>query len=671
FAPQKITLQELYQCVGMLYRSCLLVSDAEGQGIELKQRGDLQTSRQFFGTLTNILAVRFRGVDPDQFLTFLNRWFGWVFSRFTLVAVVLLWISAAALLFTQFETFTRKLPEFQDFFAAKNWVWLALTMGAAKVIHELGHGLACKKFGGQCHEMGVMFLVLTPCLYCNVSDSWTLPNKWHRATIAAAGMYVELVLAAMAVFVWWFSYPGIVNQLALNLIFVSSVSTILFNGNPLLRYDGYYILSDLIEIPNLRQKATTLLQRQMANWFMGIESRPDPFLPVRRKWFFIAYSVSAAMYRWVITFSIFWFLYSILEPYGAKVIGQFIALFAIWGLVGSPLLQAYKFFSVPGRFGTVNRGRFGLAMILVGLIVVGILSVPIPRYVRCPYIVEMAAAEKVYIEVPGQLKNVYTGLGSKIRKGQPILRLENSELDTQIIQLEEKLANTKSQCELLRRASHSIRENHEVIDDLSVSEAQLETVEADILQRQKDIEMLTITSPVDGVLIPPNWRKKQDHEVPDLAVWHGYPTEPRNVGCYLEQSTVVGEVVPDITKMEAVLVVDQSEIEFVKNGQSVLLFPDSLPGQTIKSSVDTIAVTKMKTLPQALSSRFGGDIVAIQNGAGDDKPQSATFQVGVPFSDELKVISAGSIGKAKINAGTQTIGQRIWRAIQATFRFDL
>ncbi len=278
FAPQKISLQELYQFVGMLYRSSLLVSESPNQGIELKKRGDKNRKLERRQSLTNVLAIRYKGFDPDRLLGFLLRYTGWFFSWPAFVCVLLLGLSAAGLLITQFETFQAKLPSFQDFFAAKNWIWLALVMAITKVLHEFGHGLACKKFGGQCHEMGVMLLVLTPCLYVNVSDSWLLPSKWKRAFIAAAGMYVELVLSSIAVFVWWFSHPGMVNQLALNVIFISSVSTILFNGNPLLRYDGYYILSDLLEIPNLRSKATTILQRSCGALLLGIEARPDPFL---------------------------------------------------------------------------------------------------------------------------------------------------------------------------------------------------------------------------------------------------------------------------------------------------------------------------------------------------------------------------------------------------------
>ena len=225
-------------------------------------------------------------------------------------------------------------------------------------MHEFGHGLCCKHFGGECHEMGIMVLVLTPCLYCNVSDSWMLPNKWHRAAIGAAGIYVELVLASICTFLWWFSEPGLLHNLCLNVVFISSVSTVIFNGNPLLRYDGYYILADLVEIPNLRQKATTILSRKLSEWCLGMEPPEDPFLPQRNQVFFALYSVAAAAYRWVITFSICWFLYRLFQSYDLKIVGQAVVLASLYGLLGMPLYQVGKFFYVPGRIEQVKKPRF-------------------------------------------------------------------------------------------------------------------------------------------------------------------------------------------------------------------------------------------------------------------------------------------------------------------------
>ena len=162
--------------------------------------------------------------------------------------------TALMLVLVNFETFRSKLPEFHQFFASGNWFYLAAALGITKVIHEFGHGLSCKYYGGECHEMGFMLLVFTPCLYCDVSDSWMLPSKWKRMMIGAGGMYIELILASTATFLWWNSHEGLFNQMCLNVMFVSSVSTLLFNANPLMRFDGYYILSDMLEIPNLRTK---------------------------------------------------------------------------------------------------------------------------------------------------------------------------------------------------------------------------------------------------------------------------------------------------------------------------------------------------------------------------------------------------------------------------------
>ena len=671
YAPQKITMQELYQFIGMLYRSCLLVSDAAGQGTELKKRGDQRASQSFKSSLSNVLAIRFRGFDPDWILGCLDARLGWLFSWPALFVAMCLWFAAAALLFTHFDVFLTKLPGFHEFFAAKNWIWLALVMAVTKVIHEFGHGIACKRFGGQCHEMGVMLLVMTPCLYCNVSDSWTLPDKWKRATIAMAGMYVEFILAAVAVFVWWFSQPGIINQLALNLIFVSSVSTILFNANPLLRYDGYYILSDLLEIPNLRQKATTILQRTMASWTMGIEARTDPFLPTRKKWLFVLYSISAAGYRWLITFSIFWFLYNMLEPYGAKVIGQLLALFAIWGLLGMPLMQAYRFFSVPGRFGTVKRGRAVLSMALLSLVVFGVLMIPLPFYVRCPMIIQPLQSESVYIEVPGRLKNVYVGLWQRLEKNQPILELENSELDDQVELLRKKVLESQSEFDTLRRASQTMHRDQELSSQLAIAFTTMESAKADLSQREKDLELLKVNASCAGYLAPPDYIPKNNAEEGKLSSWYGYPTEDRNVGCYLDQSTVIGKVIADKTQMEAVLVVDQADIEFVSTGQEVELFLNSASWETVKAVVANVSTAKMKSVPKGLSSRFGGQVISSQNKDGVDAPNSATFQVSVPFEDPSTSYVQGTTGRAKIRSGSRTIGNRLWRLLQQTFRFEL
>ncbi len=150
-----------------------------------------------------------------------------------------------------------------------------LALAVVKVLHELGHALTCKHFGGDCHEIGVLLLFFTPCLYCNVSDAWLFPGKWPRIAVSAAGIAVEVFLAAIATFLWWFSIPGVFNTLCLNIMIVCSLNTLLINGNPLLRYDGYYVLADLLDVPNLGQQSRWLLGRLLAGFFLGSDPPPD------------------------------------------------------------------------------------------------------------------------------------------------------------------------------------------------------------------------------------------------------------------------------------------------------------------------------------------------------------------------------------------------------------
>ena len=668
YAPQKITMQELYQFIGMLYRSSLLVSDAPNQGAELRKRGEKTRKQEQRQSLTNILAIRYKGFDPDGMLEVLNRWIGWTFSWPAFCFALMIGISALALIFTQFETFQNKLPSFDDFFAAKNWIWLALMMALTKVIHEFGHGLACKRFGGECHEMGVMLLVLTPCLYVNVSDSWLLNSKWKRAFIAAAGMYVELFLASIAVFVWWFSTPGMVNQLALNVIFVSSVSTLLFNANPLLRYDGYYILSDLLEIPNLRSKATSILQRTCGSIFLGIEARPDPFLPPKRRWMFGLYSVAAAAYRWLITFSIFWFVYSVLEPYGFKVLGQMIAITAIYGLLGMPLIKLYKYFSVPGRLGTVKPIR-ATASAIVGVVVLGaILLVPIPHYVYCSFYIQPRDTQNVYVDVPGTLEAIHAIPNQFVDEGQALLSLSSQRLEVQLASMRTKVDVAQVRLDNISSAASQFSE---FADGRRSAETALHTSLASYNQRSFDRERLTVRAPGSGFLLAPPIVKKDDSDAATLGEWHGTPLEQRNVGCYLKQSTFVGQVVADMKQMEAVLVIDQADIEFVHSDQAVEMLIRQIPLEIFHSTTARISPSEMKSTPKSLSSQHGGDIITTAGPNGTNVPQSTKYRVNVPLENPDELILPGSTGVAKIRTGTQTIGQRAWRLISRTFQFEL
>ncbi len=668
FRPQRITLAEIHQFIGMLYRSSLVVSDAAGQGEQLRKRDDESTQRERWCSLTNILAIRFKGFNPDRLLSWLDSQVGWFFSRPIVVMCLMLGVGALMLIAAQFDVFTAKLPAFQEFFAVKNWFWLALTLGVTKVLHEFGHGLACKRLGGECHEMGVMLLVLTPCLYANVSDSWMLPSKWKRAAIGAAGMYVELVIASIATFLWWFSQPGMFNYLCLNLMFVCSISTLLFNANPLLRYDGYYILSDLLEIPNLRQKASTILRRKLGGLMLGLPESYDPFLPQRRQWFFALYSVAAGIYKWFIAFAILWVLYHMFEPYGLKVLGQLIALMSLWALLVMPLWQLARFFYVPGRIERVNKVRMFASLVVIGTAVAGVALIPVPHYVSGSLHIQPRGATAVYVDVPGTVQSVHAKLDHPVSEGQVLLTLENLDEWLAITRLEGQRDQEKAQLKSLKDAEVEGDESASL--EIERVQQSIATIEAVLRRRVHAVQKLIVKTPVAGFVMPANYRPEEKGEQDRLPTWTGTPLEIRNVGAFYEKGTPVC-LVGDPRQVEAILVVDQSDIEFVRTGQPIEIFVEHLPLREFESTVDQISKTKMTASPRKLSSKSGGDLVTRTDRSGQEQPLSTSYEISAPLEDLEGILRIGGTGQGRIYVGNDTIGQRSWRYICQTFNFEM
>jgi len=667
FPPQKITLEELQQFLGMLHRSGLVVVSVPGQGKQLNKRRSERRRKELLGALTNILCIRFKGFDPDRLLTRMLPYFRWLFSPVTVAFCVLLALAALSLVLVEFDVFRSKLPGFYQFFTPYNAIWLAVTLGATKVIHEFGHGLSCKYFGGECHEMGVMFLVLTPCLYCNVSDSWMLPNKWHRAAIGAAGMYIEVVLASLATFVWWFSEPGMLNHLALNTMFIASVSTVLFNANPLLRYDGYYILADITEIPNLRQKATQILSRKLGWWCLGIEPVEDPFLPERNQVFFMLYTVASVFYRWFVMISILLFLYKVFEPYGLKVIGQAMVIMSVYAMVVQPLYQLGKYLHVPGRLDKVKKTRVAVTLGLIAAAIAAVLFVPLPFQIIATMEVQARDADSIYVDVPGTLVELHVRSGSQVEKGQTLARLSNIDLELEIVNLKSQLAQQKARLESLKRTRFG---NPEASRHLPAAIEAFETLQGQLTKKEADLQRLQLVARTAGTVMPPPWTEPREDPSGQLPRWSGIPLDERNLGALLPVDVLFCQV-GDPHKLEAILVVDQADIPFVECGQRVEIKLDELPHDVFEGRITEVSPDALKVSSKRLSTKSGGELATKTDEAGVERPMSPSYQVRVPLDDPDGLMRLGLRGRAKIHADWQTLGQRIWRFITSTFNFRL
>ncbi len=668
FAPQKITFGDLQQFIGMLHRSGLVISNSPGQGKALRERGRKKKNKETLGKFSNVFALRYRGFDPEKILNGILPWFGWLFTVPALIGAVLLFLCASLLLASQYETVYARLPSFQQFFAADRWLVLAITMAIVKVLHEFGHGLSCKKFGGECHEIGFMLLVFTPCLYCNVSDSWMLPNKWKRVWIGAAGIYVEMILASVAAFVWWFTEQGtVVNDLCLNMMFLNAVSTVLVNGNPLLRFDGYYILMDLLEIPNLRQKSTQVLTRWFQETCLGLELQDDPFLPTRGKFMFGMFTVASVIYRWVVVFSICWFVIKVLEPYGLQAIGRMVAVVGFAGLVAQPVIKTWKFCRTPGRLAKVKRTPLLITVSIVGAIIAGVCYIPLPHHIDCAFEIRPQHAGAVYAGTSGRIVETVKP-GVLVQEGDMIARLDNPDLELRLAELEGEEAIARAQ---LKNMSFRSRDDISVKAEIETQQELIESIEELRERTEEEISRLTVRAGRDGMVIPPPFRPSQDTGDGRLPGWTGTPLENKNVGALLTPDDVVCEIGTH-DAYEAVLIIEQGDVQLVKLGQAVDMKLDSRRLETFSSEITEKSNEPIEATSMSMASQTGGDLqTEIDPATGQVKPRNVSYQARVPLEPSSIPLRPGYRGSAKIHVEPMSLGSRLWRVIAKTFNFEL
>ena len=423
------------------------------------------------------------------------------------------------------------------------------------------------------------------------------------------------------------------NILCLDVMFVCSVSTLIFNANPLMRYDGYYILSDLLEIPNLRQKASLVLQRKAAAWVLGMPEPPDPFLPRRRIWLFALYSIASACYGWFVSLSIFWFLYRALEPWGLKVLGQAVAGLMVFNLVILPAWRLAKFFHVPGRATKVKKLRAAVILGLSAAALIGLLCVPLPYYIACSFYVQPRGGTSVYVDVPGEVRQIHLQSG-EVHAGEPLLTLENIDARLSQRKLESEREQLAAQLDALRQRAHTDDTAHL---ELAEGNEALAAVDAQLARRREEIKKLTVVAPVDGIVVPAPTKAPFTSTHGTLATWSGRPLELHNVGAYLEPSTLICHIAQP-GELEAILAISQDELEFVSPDQLVDLFLSTEPNLKRTSSIEHISQQQMQAAPRNLTLKSGGDMATRTDETGLERPVDVTYQASTPLSDSTGLL---------------------------------
>ncbi|MGE3803165.1 MAG: site-2 protease family protein [Gemmataceae bacterium] len=673
FRPDRLRLEHLEAFAQQLLNSGLAYHDAPHFGRQLYEQGCKRTRKEWLQTLTNILYIKIPVFDPDKLLERMLPWLRWIFTTWFMMFSLGLGLAAIYLVASHFETFRSRLPTFHEFFSFKNLIYLWIALGAVKIIHEFGHGLTCKAFGGEVHEMGLLFLCLSPCLYCNVSDSWTMPSKWRRIMIGFAGIYVELVIASLATFVWWnTSTHPFINNLSLSLMLVCSVSTVVFNANPLMRFDGYYILADWMEIPNLRIRSNQYLSRLAQEYCLGIEQQPEPHMDLNRRVLFVTYAIVSYVYRWFITFVILYMLYTFLKPYKLGAVGALLALAALASMIGWPLYRLGSNLHKRGRLPDMKRGRVALTASVVVALLLAFFFLPLPvSRVRETGVVQVvpSASAQVFVQVPGILEKLHVQNGQRVPAGYVLAEFRNLEIEnsleearTQFGIAEAEMRAGKDQLALVS----SDLDQGQARARIARAEGERDRYAANVRHYEKLKEELVLRSPRDGVVMG----------APEIDAvgrrWDKTETAPF---CTIAESKHL-RVLMAVTASEYRLLREDRARAQQKGGDlPVDLRVQGCGPRIWHGTIVQLPEATAKTIPLPLSNRAGGP-VQVQTGGTNPSdnelaPLSPCYLVAVAIDEPDGTIYPGTFAQVKVHCRWRTAAWWLWRTISATFDLGL
>jgi len=483
---------EVVQLLSQLSASNLLFYRHQPNSDGLYQRAEMRRKKEFQGKLMAFLYVRFPLVNPDAWLNrirpLINVLLHPVMALVWLVVVVLGGLAAVG----QREAL---VDSAEGILSLSNLPWLYLSLAVLKLFHELAHAFVCKRFGGEVHTLGIMLLIFTPLPYMDASASWAFRSRWQRALVGGAGMIIELFLAAIAALVWANTGDGLVHSLAFNVMVVGSVSSLLFNGNPLLRFDAYYILVDILDIPNLYQKSGQQWLYFGDRYLMGT---PGAQSPAQDRWewhWMTSYGLLSYLYRLLITFGIVLF---VLDQW--FVIGLLMLFVAFYTLVGMPLQKYYNYLTGPRL--QQNRSRALLVSMLLLVALIGLIGgLPLASSVKANGVLEAEQTMPLYSGADGQLIEVLVDNGASLRRGDVIARLRNPDLEHDLEVTRQQLAEiTLLYRQALRNALSELGPLGQRADALHARLRELET-----LRRE-----LVVVAPRNGRWVAPTLHELRD-----------------------------------------------------------------------------------------------------------------------------------------------------------------
>jgi len=624
---------DILQFLGQLYLNDMLRADRAVDADELTERAGRYARRNLRQKVQNPLFLRLPLLDPDRFLTATSSAVRPLLGPVGALAWIVLVGWFVLQVGVHWEALTNDIVA--RVLAIDNLILILVIFPVLKAVHELAHAYATKLFGGEVHEVGVMFLVFLPVPYVDASASAAFPSKWRRIVVASAGMLAEIAIAAGAMAVWLEAEEGPVRALAFNTMLLASVSTVVFNGNPLLRFDAYYILSDLIEVPNLASRANRFWLWMVQRHVFGVPHARSPARAPGETGWFLFYAPAALAYRLLVLFGIALFVATSFFLVGVLLAIWTVLLSVVWPLAKGLHFVLFSQTLVHHRARAVFATGIGLAGVAALLFVL-----PLPHGTVAVGVVRLPEQAAVTLLVGGEVVAVDVADGARVSAGTPLLTLAD-------VNLEARRALVAARLQEVRLRLRSA----EAVAPGSVA---LYRQQADVL-----VAELAEVEAARAGLRPPSPATGRFHMTSDFDL----------LGRYAPRGKTVGHVLPDAAPV-LLVAVPEEQVDLVRSATRAVavrtagaVFRGARPVRVLR---EVPGATRILPSP-ALARSAGGPFAVVPSSDGRERTILPFFVFEISAEDLDLGDHIGARVHARFDHGASPLGPRLFRALRQTF----
>jgi putative peptide zinc metalloprotease protein len=625
-APQTTPSQDdVIALLTSLHHKNLLFFKNRANNEQLLQRSEKKDKQKLKSKLLSFLYIKIPLFDPDNWLDRAKPFIDVVFSK---KGFIIWLLSMLIALIYVVQNFNQLYDMGQGILAPSKLFLLYVSIVILKTLHEFGHAMMVKKFGGKVNTMGVMILILTPIPYMDATQSWLFRSKYQRVLVGGAGMMIELFIASICTIIWANTGDGTINSICFNMMVIGSISSLFFNGNPLLRFDSYFMLSDYLEIPNLYEKSKKECFYLVQHYIFRMKDLIEPSSSKKEAFWMVTYAIASFVYRLLVAIAIALFVAD--EWF---FLGVLVFVISIYMWVLKPIIDFFKYIFTNSDIKRVKKRVYYIVGSLVLFLFVVVFVVRFPFAIKANGIVIENNYKDIYLDTNGFLKQIYAQEGEYVKKGDTLIAFENFEIDAEIKKIKASIEETKA---------YKIKAKTNSKADVSSINEHLKLLEDRLNYMIEKRDSLVLKADKDGYFVYSDIKNKN--------------------GKWFTQGTKLGAIIPNgevhfqaVVPQEEAFNIFASKIE----GGSLKLY--GIESETIDVSKMTIIPYQKQELPSAVLGWLGGGDMAVSQQDNTGRKTSENFfeiRADLVKRDDINFYQARS-GLLKVELEPKTLADRV------------